>query len=352
MLRISYITPHAAASGERWRRCRLRHKLGSLVGMLRLLLALLLTGCAASAPARPTATPPASIAAPAPAERPLFLFTVEREGRPTSYLHGSVHVLKQQGDGSEPAIDRAFEEADALVVEVDIEKVDQQALQALTLQLAMYPPDDDLTQHLSPEAWQQLLPMLEKLGLPASGAQRMRPWFLSITVAMLGLQAEGYSGEAGVDRRYLSSAHGAPEPHPVIELETAEQQLQTLAGLPEQVQLLMLEDALLKVDDNAYSESMFDAWYAGDIEGMAAVLFKPLRAEPRLEPLYEALFFARNRSMTERLVQLLEQDRSYFVVVGAGHLAGPGSIPELLRSRGYRVEQVRVAGAARDGLSE
>jgi uncharacterized protein YbaP (TraB family) len=36
----------------------------------------------------------------------------------------------------------------------------------------------------------------------------------------------------------------------------------------------------------------------------------------------------------------LRSGKTYFVVVGAGHMGGPNGLLALLRSRGYRIEQL------------
>jgi hypothetical protein len=48
----------------------------------------------------------------------------------------------------------------------------------------------------------------------------------------------------------------------------------------------------------------------------------------------------RNARWVTRLSAMLAQHRTYFVTVGAGHIAGPRGLPALLAARGYRVEQI------------
>jgi uncharacterized protein YbaP (TraB family) len=48
----------------------------------------------------------------------------------------------------------------------------------------------------------------------------------------------------------------------------------------------------------------------------------------------------RNRAMAQRIAERMSKPGRGFVVVGAMHLAGPGSIPELLRAAGFSVRQV------------
>jgi uncharacterized protein YbaP (TraB family) len=48
----------------------------------------------------------------------------------------------------------------------------------------------------------------------------------------------------------------------------------------------------------------------------------------------------RNRQWLPRLESFLAQSDICMVIVGAGHLVGKGSVIELLKERGYTVEQM------------
>lgn len=183
---------------------------------------------------------------------------------------------------------------------------------------------------------------LAELGIAPEAARRMRPWLLALTMAVVDLRRAGYSEQQGVDRRFLQQAHGDTTPKPVVPLETPEDQLRAMADLPEKIQLLMLDDAADQLAGGNMMDEMLKAWRAGDSEALAALVFKPMRDRPELLPLYEAIFFKRNRKMASRLQELLGQTKSYFVVVGAGHLVGQGNVVESLRAQGFEVEQVHV----------
>jgi len=56
-------------------------------------------------------------------------------------------------------------------------------------------------------------------------------------------------------------------------------------------------------------------------------------------PVYEKLLYERNNTMATRIEGFLKAGGRYFVVVGAGHLVGKKGIIELLKKKGYPVEQ-------------
>jgi uncharacterized protein YbaP (TraB family) len=304
--------------------------------LLSLLLATLLGLACATAPAPVPAT--AEAPAPAPVER-AFLWEVKgaQDQGGTVYVVGSIH-LGRPGELSFPAsMEAAFARSDALVVEVDVGAVDAMGLQRFILEQGMLPPNQRLSERLDPETAKLLGPAAERVGLPLAGLERMRPWVVAVTLSVMELQRAGYQAGLGVDRVFLDRARGAKE---IIELETAEGQLRMLAGLPEPLQDTMLRDQLSRSEQLTQGlEQIISAWKAGDAEGMAALVFRD-EEDPSLRPVYEKLFYERNARMAQALGGMLAQPRTWFVVVGAGHVVGPQGVVALLEKQGHRVRQL------------
>jgi uncharacterized protein YbaP (TraB family) len=226
------------------------------------------------------------------------------------------------------------------VVEVDVGTIDPQQAQRLTQSLGLYAEGTTLDAQLPPDLWAEVSSKAATIGLPAQALSRMRPWLTAITLTVLKMQSAGYSQDRGVDISFIERAK--QEEKPIVALETMEGQLRAMADLPEDVQILLLQQTLLQLEDDDFVQELFEAWAHGDAEGLAELLFEDLVEHPELEPAYEALFFRRNRHMATRLDELLKEGKPLFVVVGAGHLVGPGSVVELLREAGYGVTQVHT----------
>ena len=75
---------------------------------------------------------------------------------------------------------------------------------------------------------------------------------------------------------------------------------------------------------------------AGDDAALAATI-APLRRDPAIG---KALLADRNARWASVIVRRMARPGRVFVAVGAGHLVGPGSVVELLRKRGLKVERV------------
>ena len=265
-----------------------------------------------------------------------------RGGRaPTSYLLGSIHVLPEDHAGLSERLHAAYDATDRLVVEADTEAVSMLRVLWSTVREGAYPPGDDLERHLPPSTWDRLRRSVGEAGVPAFVLRRLKPWLASLLLVGQALERQGYSGETGVDTTFLRRAHA--DHKPVVELESVDGQIRMLSGLPDDVQVLLIEDALRgqATDDDALAQ-VLGAWLAGDVAGLEAATLSYLTARPELAPLHDVLFVRRNQAMTGRLLELLDGPGSVLVVVGAGHLVGTKGLLALLRARGVALTQMRA----------
>ncbi|WP_246357195.1 TraB/GumN family protein [Pyxidicoccus fallax] len=302
-----------------------------------LLTALLGVGCASTpAPAKPYAPTDTGNA---------FLWEVkDGSGRGgTAYIVGSIHMGREGELTLPPAMETAFAKSDALVVEVDVGKVDPAVMQKLVMELGRFPEGQRLSQRLDPVTMTLLGRATERMGVPVSSFEPLRPWLVSMVLSITELQKAGYQQGHGVDRAFLDRAQAANKP--VLELETAEGQLRMLAGTPDALQDLMLRDQLRRTREaGEVLHQLISAWKAGDADGMATLLLEGA-ADPTYRPVYERIFFERNVQMATGVDALLGQPKTHFVVVGAGHVVGPEGLVALLQKKGHAVRQLPRAAA-------
>ena len=67
-----------------------------------------------------------------------------------------------------------------------------------------------------------------------------------------------------------------------------------------------------------------------------AILFKSFEGYPQIE---NRLLRRRNIQWVKKIEEMMAEDKNIFIIVGAGHLIGPGSVVALLKQKGYRVKQ-------------
>ena len=81
-----------------------------------------------------------------------------------------------------------------------------------------------------------------------------------------------------------------------------------------------------------------DAWAAGDVDAIATSVV-PRNESEKLG--IDTLLLNRNRNWIPTLERLLAENREDLVVVGAAHLAGDGSVLDLLAKAGYTVTRIQ-----------
>lgn len=265
-----------------------------------------------------------------------FLWKVQSD-RSTVYLLGSIHFLKENVYPLNQTIENAYESSDKLVVEANINEIGNLNLNTLA-DRAFYKNDDHLEKHVSAETYRLIRKESKTLGLPIELIRMQKPWLLALSFQAMELVRLGYSPQHGVDYHFLTRAQGKKK---ILELESLDEQLRLLSGFSdrEQEQFLIYTLETLSSMDRQVG-NMVRAWTFGDAQAMESALSDALPPDPSLAPIVQKLFDDRNLKMTSKIEGYLNSNGSYFVIVGAGHLVGTRGIVELLKNRGYVVEQL------------
>jgi uncharacterized protein YbaP (TraB family) len=253
------------------------------------------------------------------------------------YLLGSVHIAKPDIYPLNDYIEEAFARSTRLVVEVDITKIDQASLQNTVLSLGTLPAGRTLRVDIGPEESAGLEKRLSELGMPIAGFDRFRPWVVYMVLAELDLAQLGYDAENGVDLHFLRQAGGRE----IVELETADYQLNLLAGFSDVEQRELLKEYL---DESPMlgeqTAALLDAWTAGDAERFQAIVAEEMGAGSADRRMEEELLRKRDAAMAVKIESLLTRPGASFVVIGAAHFAGEGSVVDILKRDGYSVTTV------------
>jgi uncharacterized protein YbaP (TraB family) len=123
----------------------------------------------------------------------------------------------------------------------------------------------------------------------------------------------------------------------VAGLETAHDQISVFQNMPLDTQAEYLVTSLEQAHDLPKQvDSMVRAWQRGDTQWFETELKSDLGRDPSL---YQSVLGARNRKWVPKIEALLNDDKNYLVIVGTGHLAGQGSVIELLKKDGVVVTQ-------------
>jgi uncharacterized protein YbaP (TraB family) len=252
----------------------------------------------------------------------------------TIYLFGTIHALPSGIEWFGGNVAAAFAASDTLVTEVVSR--DDAAMQALVFQLAALPEGASLRDHMTAQQRGAFDKALEGLKIPPTMLDRFEPWYAAMALSTLPLMQQGFSPENGVDGALARKA--AARKMPQQGLETVEYQLGLFDGLPAEAQQRYLGEVVEQLPAmREQIDAIVAAWKAGDADGLARLMNF---AED--DPMFaETMLLGRNRMWAQWLDDRLDRPGTVFVAVGAGHLAGKGSVQEQLAARGIGAARVQ-----------
>lgn len=259
------------------------------------------------------------------------------ESKGEAYLLGSLHFGTKDMYPLPPKIMEAFNAADVLVVETNIDDPQEaESLKKLTTE-GLYPEGASLEDHVKPGTWSRLLASGKALDIPEATLRQMKPWLVSLTLAQQALTKTGVDPSMGIDKAFVKDASTKK---PIIQLESAAQQLKLLQNLSDLEQEQWLLQSIQDADKAAerYQE-LAAAWKKGDAEVMDLIVHRSFDSSPPSAKLFKMLFTDRNIAMANKIEEMTADGRKYFFVVGAGHLGGDQGIVKLLETKGFRIEQ-------------
>lgn len=253
----------------------------------------------------------------------------------TIYLFGTVHVMKPGVEWFDGKVKRAFDASDELVLEI-IEPDDPRALGVTMTQMAVAKDGVKLSDRLSDKARAGYQAAMDANDLPWRTFEMFNPWMSGMALSVAPLEKLGYRNDIGAEKVLRAAAVQAGKK--VDALETVEQQVGFFAGLPMEQQVQFLNAT---VDGLPDMEKEFGAllryWQAGQPDKLAKMMNESLETTPELA---QVLLTGRNANWAKWIKARLERPGTVFVAVGAGHLAGKGSVQEQLKAIGVASSRV------------
>ena len=259
------------------------------------------------------------------------------------YLAGSMHLLHAERASLPAPLERAYRNSASIVMEIDTDDGDAQDAGARLLEAAQLAPDTSLQALLGEARWNTVRTALAEAGFDAERASRFEPWGLALLLTQAGFARQGYTSAAGVEQQLTERARR--DGKPISGLETAAMQIALLDGLDMNVQRQMLDLTLEEVQEMPQMlDELEDAWRAGDLQRLEALLLEGYRQMPEL---YTALLVERNRRWVSQIRAWPTTSPPRLVLVGALHVVGEQGLPALLQRAGYTVQ--RLTGGPKVG---
>lgn len=252
------------------------------------------------------------------------------------YLLGSVHLLRERDHPLPAVIDSAYADAEALIMELDMDDLDAALVQTLTNRLGVIQDERTLKDLMGDARYAEAAAAADALDIPLDMLAKAEPWYAAITVEQLVLMRIGFNPLYGVELHMTRQAQR--DGKPIEGLETIEEQLGFLDGLsPEAQNDLLLQTLEEGGEISLLMDDMISAWRTGDIAYLEDTILAEIARYPEI---YDAIVVQRNRRWVDAITELLDDEDDYLVIVGALHLIGEDGVPAMLEERGITTGQM------------
>ena len=259
------------------------------------------------------------------------------------YLLGSIHLLRAEDHPLPAVIDAAYDDAEVLIMELDMDDIDAALTQRLFTQSGVLSDGTTLRDLMGEELYLRAEAAAELSDIPIDLLAQSKPWLAAITVEMMALYRIGFNPTLGVEMHMTSRA--VADGKPIEGLEAIEDQLGFLDGLSLQAQRELLIQTLEDSANMGESiDAMIRAWRYGDIDFLESGLLDSFAEH---EELNEKLVTNRNRRWVSQITELLDDRDDYLIIVGALHLVGDAGVPNLLAQNGIEILQLSEPASIR-----
>jgi uncharacterized protein YbaP (TraB family) len=273
-----------------------------------------------------------------------ILWKIERDGRPASYLFGTVHLTDERVTKLSPAVESALDESKTVALEVsDLSDKATTSVIAKSTPLVMFTDGQRLDKLLSSTEYETVKSIITRSGMPADLAALFKPWIVTMIMSVSDCERDKVQKGARVLDMEIAEI-GAKRGLKVVGLETIPEQLKALASVPQSEQLKMLRASLKfanRTDD--MMETLVQLYKHRKIS--AAMPFQIAMArevgigDDAFAGFQQKLLVERNARMEKAAEPLLEEG-GVFIAIGALHLPGKKGLVALLRQAGYTVTAI------------
>ena len=265
---------------------------------------------------------------------PSLLWKVSsKDTKKPSYLYGTMHSFDKRVFRFSDTAEKYIKEVDVFAseIELDFSKLD---MFTKLLPYIMFGGDTTIKTLLDSSRYVVLDKYFaDSIGFPLAFLGKIKPFYL---MAMLS------QGEMTQDSGTFLDSHLSNKAKEfgkeVTGLETVDEQLQAVNGIPLKEQMHMLEEAIdsLYVPSVSDADEMTSLYEHADLEG----LYTFFQKEETSGEFNESLITIRNKRMADRFEDYVKKGRRLFAAVGALHLPGERGVIELLRAKGFSVTPI------------
>ncbi|HKL38274.1 MAG TPA: TraB/GumN family protein [Bacteroidales bacterium] len=249
----------------------------------------------------------------------------------SSYLYGTFHLLCPDDLQIKDKVKNAVGASEQLVLELDFD--DPSVMQTIQQNMA-YSDGTTAKDYLRDSEYELVAGFFkDSLQLPFERLHTIKPFFLSSMTLM------HFAGCQPVSFEQKLTSMAKNEGIEVAGLETVQEQMGFIEGIPMEMQKKMLLENLQHYDSSRVMfRKMMRCYLNEDLPGLNDISQESFVNEEYVE-FRENLLINRNKDWIPRIEELVKKEAS-FIAVGAAHLPGKEGVIDLLRKKGYRVKPV------------
>lgn len=276
----------------------------------------------------------------------LFRITVSAEdknclwkieaGTNTDYFLGSIHMLKKECYPLDSVIQNAYNDAQILVFEVNIDSSQSPGIQQKIMIKAMAQDGKSLKERLRSETYERAAKEIQKAGADIAQFSMFEPWFFSISLMALKIQKLGFNPSYGIDYHFFNKAK--KDQKQILSLETIDFQISLFDELDYKDQEAMVQQTLDEIDLlEEELDTMIALWTEGNAEQLANMVLENFKDYPHI---YDKFLLQRNKKWITTIESLLKDKKNSLIITGTAHLLGDKGVLSLLEKKGYIIEQL------------
>ena len=269
-------------------------------------------------------------------EKSLLWKIYGKDMKDTSYLYGTIHMIEKKDFVVSKTLKNRFKKTESLVMEIQLDM--DSAANAFIKENALYPNGKSIKDYLNETDYnffQTYLKDSMKMGMiKVKICEMMRPFYAqSLIMADQMKKSESYE----------KTFHKMAKKKEKLGLETIQEQMTILASgeIQNQVNEFIKDMKSGKLNAENEMVKLVQFYKNQDVQGLYNEMIASMEKEGgKMGGVTKEDFLDnRNKRWIPKLADLMK-NKTLFIAVGAGHLAGENGVIQLLRNRGYIVSPI------------
>lgn len=264
------------------------------------------------------------------------------------YMMGTIHVASDNAFSLPDYIMDAYENADGVAVEYDINKLSSSLTSLALYQNALlYKDGTTVKDHLSSETYEKAKNYFDDLGVYNEQLDKYTTGYWIQQLNMIMFQRMENLNLTGIDSYFIGLAN--KDGKEVVSIEELSAQTDALNAYSDDLADYVISDMVDNIDEiEEYTQSvadMYNCWAKGDVDKLQEIDADEMGELPKeLEDDYvqyeNIILHNRNQVMAQRASEFIENNDNLFYMVGSLHFAGDQGVDDILEDMGYTVEKL------------